>query len=105
MRADIFPERTSDESVSEGLKGLFFLYSVTCIRSVGCTAQSAIHFTPGRPVHSGTNSNSLESILAMERFCAAKSIQSYFHHCPYSFIQLSELGRREENENAQSSKW
>ena len=45
------------------------------------TAQSALHFSsPGRPVHSGTNSTSPGSILAMQQL-RAKNIHSYFHHC------------------------
>ena len=71
------------------------------------TAQSALHFSsPDRPVHSDTNSASLGSSLAMQQLRAkTKSLP-----CPplsitrYSFIQLSLLRRREENENAQTSK-
>ena len=61
---------------------------------------------PDRPVHSDTNSASPGSILAMQQLRAkTKSLT-----CPplsiarYSFIQLSLLRRREENENAQTSK-
>ena len=70
------------------------------------TAQSALHFSStGRPVHSDTNSAYLGSILAMKQLR-----NDYSLTCPplsiarYSFIQLSRLRRREENENAQTSK-
>ena len=66
------------------------------------TAQSALHFSsPGRPVHSDTNSSSLGSILATQQLCT-KTILSNFYHsiARYSFIQLSELGHHGENENA-----
>ena len=62
--------------------------------------------SPGRPVHSDTNSASPGSILAMQQLCNDQSLT-----CPplstarYSLIQLSGLRRREENENAQTSKW
>ena len=61
--------------------------------------------SPGRPVHSNTNSASLGSILAMQQLRNDYSIT-----CPplslarYSFIQLSRLRHREANENAQTSK-
>ena len=60
---------------------------------------------PDRPVHSDTNSASPGSILAMHQLR-----NDYSLTCPplsiarYSFIQLSRLRRREENENAQTSK-
>ena len=42
--------------------------------------QSAKHFSyPGRPVHSGTNSASLGSILAKQQL-RAKTIHSHVHH-------------------------
>ena len=70
------------------------------------TAQSALHFSsPRRPVHSGTNLTSRGSVLAMQHLR-----NDYSLTCPplsvarYSFIQLSRLRRREENENAQTSK-
>ena len=59
----------------------------------------------GRPVHSDTNSAYLGSILAMQQLR-----NDYSLTCPplsiarYSFIQLSQLGRREEKEKAQTSK-
>ena len=61
--------------------------------------------SPGRPVHSDSNSASLGSILAMQQLR-----NDYSLTCPplsiarYSFIQLSRLRRREEKENAQTSK-
>ena len=62
--------------------------------------------SPGRPVHSDTNSPSPGSILVRQQLRAkTKSLT-----CPplslarYSFIQLSQLGPQWKNENAQSSK-
>ena len=55
--------------------------------------------TPGRPVHSNTNSTSLRSILAMQQL-RAKTKSLTFHPLSiarYSFMQLSELGHRGEN--------
>ena len=86
---------------------------VTCVKylytaqyPVRWTAQSALHLSsPGRHVHSDTNSASPGSILAMQQLR-----NDYSLTCPplsiarYSFIQLSRLRRREENENAQASK-
>ena len=73
------------------------------------SAKSAIHLSsPGRHIHSGTNSASLGSILAMQ-----KLRNDYSFTCPtlsiartarYSFIQLGRLRHREENENTQTSK-
>ena len=65
--------------------------------------------SPDRPVHSDTNSASRGSILVMQQLrndysltfpplSIARSIARY------SFIQLSRLRRREENENAQTLK-
>ena len=44
------------------------------------TAQSALHFTPGRPVHSNTNLISLGSIQPHCNYCM-KTICSHIHHC------------------------
>ena len=62
-------------------------------------------FTPGRPVHSGTNSTSLGHSSHAATTCryylltfAPPSIDRY------SFIQLSELGHHGENENTQTLK-
>ena len=73
---------------------------------VRCTAQSALHFySPGIPAHSDTNSAALGSILDMQQLH-----NDYSLTCPplsivrNSFIQLSELRRREVNENAPTSK-
>ena len=84
-------------------KGLF-LYS-----SISSPLDRSKRFTlvalPDRPVHSDTDSAYLRSILAMQQLR-----NDYSHTCPplsivrYSFIQLSRLRRREENENAQISK-
>ena len=62
------------------------------------TAQSALHFlpSPGRPVHSDTNSASPGSILARQQLRAkAKSLTfPPLSIARYSFIQLSEQGRQ-----------
>ena len=48
--------------------------------SVHWTAQSTLHFSsPGRPVHSDTNSASLGGILGMQQLCAT-IIHSHFQH-------------------------
>ena len=74
------------------------------VQSVG--PLRALDFAPpGRHVHSDTNSASLGSILAMQQLCNIYSLT-----CPplsiarNSFIQLSRLRRREENENAKTLK-
>ena len=60
----------------------------------------------GRPVHSDTNSASLGSILAMQQLLR----NDYSLTCPplsitrHSVLRVSRLRRREENENAQTSK-
>ena len=61
---------------------------------------------PGRPVHSDTNSASPGSILAMQQVRAmTKSLTVTLQSTArYSFIQLSGLMHREENETAQTSK-
>ena len=61
--------------------------------------------SPGRPVRSDTNSASLGSILAMQQLRNDYSL-AYppLSIARYSFIQLSRLRRREEKENAQTSK-
>ena len=68
----------------------------------------AFHFTPGRPVHSGTNLTSLGSILARSNNLRAKTIHSHFHHCdsrPNHLYNFSGLGCRGEKENGQTLKW
>ena len=51
--------------------------------------------TPGRPLHSDTNSASPGSILAMQQL----GVKTFTHiSARYSFIQLSEQGCRGENE-------
>ena len=70
------------------------------------TDQSILHFSsPDRPVHSDTNSASLGSILAMQQLRIDYSLTfPPLSITRYSFIQLSRLRGREENENAQTSK-
>ena len=46
------------------------------------TAQSVLHFTPGRPVHSKAFSTSMGSIQPRCNYCA-KTIRSHIHHCLY----------------------
>ena len=61
-----------------------FLYIAR--RPVLGTAQSVLHFAPGRPVHSNSTSISNGSIQLRCNYCAkTMSITRY------SFIQLSEL--------------
>ena len=61
--------------------------------------------SPGRPVHSDTNWASLGSILVMQQMRNDYSLtRPPLSITRYSFIQLSQLGRREEKENAQTSK-
>ena len=61
--------------------------------------------SPGRPVHSNTNSASLGSILAMQQLRNDYTLTfPPLSIARYSFIQLSRLRRREVNENAQTSK-
>ena len=61
---------------------------------------------PGRPVHSDTNSASPGSILVMQQLRATTKSLTFTppSMVRYSFIQLNRLRRREENENAQTSK-
>ena len=68
------------------------------------TAQSSLQFSsPDRPVHSDTNSASLGSILDMQQLHIDYSLTfPPLSIARYSFIQLR---LREENENAQTSKW
>ena len=61
--------------------------------------------SPGRRVHSNTNSASLGSNLAMQLLRNDYSLTfPPLLIARYSFMQLSRLRRREENENAQTSK-
>ena len=61
---------------------------------------------PGRPVHSDTNSAYPGSILVMLPLRATTKSLKFppLYIARFSFIQLSRLGRREENKNAQTSK-
>ena len=73
-----------------------------CIQSVG--PLKAIYISPpGRPVHSDTNSTSLGSVQPIGRGVFT-NISTALSVARFSFLQLSELGCREENENAQASK-
>ena len=65
-------------------KGMFFTYR--SIQSVG-PLKELYTSSPGRPVHSDTNSASPWSILAMQQLCA-KNIHSHFHYCLYPGTQL-----------------
>ena len=62
--------------------------------------------SPGRPVHSDTNSASPGSILARQQLRAKTKSLTFppLSIARYSFIQLSRLRRREVKENAQTSK-
>ncbi len=80
-----------------------YLYSA-CIQPVG-PLQACYTSPPGRPVHCNTNSTSPGSILAMQQL-SVNTIHSHFKPMSIaecSFIQLTEPGRRGENENAQTS--
>ena len=69
---------------------------------VRLTAQSALHFSsPGRPVHSDTNSASRGMLQLRNDYSLTFTPLSI---AKYSFIQLNGLRRREENENARTSK-
>ena len=84
-------------------KGMF-LYS-----AVSSPLDRSIRFTLfallGRPVHSDTNSASPGSILVMQQLRATTKSLTFppLSIARYSFIQLSRLRRRKENENAQTS--
>ena len=73
-------------------KGSFY----TAQYPVRWTAQSALIFaSPGRPVHSDTNSASPGSILAMQLRAMTKSLTfPPLSIARYSFIQLIEQGRQ-----------
>ena len=81
-------------------KGMF-LYS-TVSSPLDRSKRFTLFALPGRPVHSDTNSASPGSILGMQQLHA--TTKSLTFPPLYSFIQLSRLRRREENENAQTSK-
>ena len=51
------------------------------------TAQSALHFTPGRPVNSKAISTSLGSIQPRCN-CCAKNIRLNIHHCLYCQVLI-----------------
>ena len=80
-----------------------FLYS-----AVSCPLDLSKRFTrssPGIHVDSNTNSAYLGSMLAMQQLRNAYLLTfPLLFIARYSFIQLRRLMRREENENAQTSK-
>ena len=90
----------------EEVKVKVCFYNIIAQYPVRWTVQSALHFSsPERPVHSDTNSASLGSILAMQQLRNDYSLTfPPLSIARYSFIQLSRLRRREENENAQTSR-
>ena len=74
-------------------KGSFYIAQYP----VRWTAQSALHFSsPGRPVHSDTNSASPGSILARQQLRAKTKSLTFppLSIARYSFIHLSQLGRQ-----------
>ena len=82
-----------------------FLYS-----AVSSPLDRSKHFTifalPGRPVCYDINPASPVSILARQQLHNNYSLTFLpLSIARYSFIHLSELGCRGENENAQTSKW
>ena len=100
--------KQSDTSVT-------FVQAIQLIQVKGMVLYSAVsspldrskRFTlssPGRTVHSDTNSASLGSILAMQQLRNGYSITFPPLSIARSFIQLSRLRRREVKENAQTSK-
>ena len=70
------------------------------------TAHTSSQSPPGRPVHSDTNSTYQGSTRAeLQLLCEDHPLAfPPLSIARYSYTQLSELGRRGENENAQSSK-
>ena len=95
---------TDDVSISLNITRYVFLYSAVS-SPLDRSKRFTLFSSPGRPVHSDTNSAYLGSILAMQQLR-----NDYTLTCPplsiarYSFIQLSRLRRRGVNENAQISK-
>ena len=86
-------------------KKVVFIY-----RAESSPLDRSTHFTlfdlPGRHVHYDTNSVSPVSILARQQLRNNYSLTfPQLSIARYSFIHLSELGCRGENENAQTSKW
>ena len=66
------------KNVDNCKKKCMFLYLAQS--PVHWTAQGALHFTPGKSVHSGTKLTSLGNILAMQQL-RAKTNSLHFHHC------------------------
>ena len=82
------------------------VHSYTARYPVLRTTQSALDFTPGRPVHSNAISFSGKHSAILQLLHKDYS----FTYPPlsvarYSFIQLSELWQRGTNETAKASKW
>ena len=72
-----------------------FLYSAVS-SALDRTKRFTLFASPGRPVHSNTNSASPGSILAMQQLRAAAKSLTFppLSIARYSFIQLSQLGRQ-----------
>ena len=79
-------------------KGMFYIAQ----NPVRWTAQSVLHFSsPGRPVHSETNSASPGSILAVQQLRKDDSLTfPPLSIARYACIHLPWLRRRGDNENA-----
>ena len=76
-----------------------------CKRIKVCSECFTIH-PLGRPHYSDTNSTSLWSIRSCCNYCAYFSLTfPPLSRTKYSFVQLSQLGHRGDNENVQASKW
>ena len=63
-----------------GMLHIMIMKTVTFIYINECTAKSVLHFTPGRPVHSDTNSASLGSIQETHHL-RRRLNHSHFQHC------------------------
>ena len=96
--------KISEESMNISKKIDMILYSA--VSSLLGRSKRFTLFLPWQPVHSDTNSASLGSILAMQQLRNDYSLTfpPMSIIARYSFIQMSGLRRREENENAQTSK-
>ena len=82
-------------------KGMFYIVQYPLSNPIDLSKRFTL-CPAGRPVHSDTNSTSLGSILATQQLRAMT--KSLTFPPLYSFIQVSELGRHGENENAQTLK-
>ena len=81
-------------------KGMFYIAQYL----ICWTTQSTLHFTPGRPVQSGTNSTCLGAETFWPCSNYVRRLLNRISTTIYSTIQLSELGRRGEYKNAQPLK-